>query len=268
MLKMTELYYFSPTGGTKKAGESFCADIAETVRTINLGAQNKAPENPASELVVAAAPVFGGRIPAAAAEKLRMLDGTGKKAVTLAVYGVRAYEDALLELNDIMTERGFQVIASAALVAQHSIVPEVGKGRPDTQDIAEIRDFAEKVLDKLNKPDKTDKAGETDKNGKCETGSIHVPGNYPYKAAMNMPVTPVSTESCNQCAVCAAVCPTSAIQVEDGAAVTDAEKCNLCMACVAACPAQARILPPAVQESMNQKLGVLKNVRRENEFFL
>ena len=33
-----------------------------------------------------------------------------------------------------MEQRGFQVIGSAALVARHSIVPEVGEGRPDEQD--------------------------------------------------------------------------------------------------------------------------------------
>lgn len=40
------------------------------------------------------------------------------------------------------------------------------------------------------------------------------------------------------------------------------------MACTAACPEHARILPPPVQEMMNQKLGVLKDIRRSNEIFL
>lgn len=61
-----------------------------------------------------AAPVFGGRIPSIVAEKLNELEGHGKKAVTLVVYGNRAYEDALLELNNVVEDRGFQVAASCS----------------------------------------------------------------------------------------------------------------------------------------------------------
>lgn len=253
MLNTTELYYFSPTGGTKKAGEIFCQGISEKVKIVDLGLRDKAVEKPESELVVVAAPVFGGRIPAIVAEKLSELDGNGKKAVTLVVYGNRAYEDALLELNNVIEERGFQVVASAALVAQHSMAAEVGKGRPDEQDRRSILDFAGKVLDK------TEKGTES---------PVKVPGNYPYKNGMSMPVTPISLPSCRQCGKCASVCPTGAILQENGTFVTSTEKCILCMACVKACPEHARILPLPLQEKMEQMLGALKSVRRENEYFL
>lgn len=253
MFHRTELYYFSPTGGTKKAGEIFCGGISETVKFVDLGLREKAIEQPDSELVVAAAPVFGGRLPAIVPEKLNRLDGNGKKAVTLAVYGVRAYEDALLELNQIMEKRGFQVIASAALIAQHSIVPEVGQGRPDEQDEKAILDFAQKVLDKEKKGAES---------------SVKVPGNYPYKDGMNMTASPISLSSCVQCGACASICPVGAIQLENDVVVTDAKACMLCMACTTVCQKHARVLPPPLQEGMNQKLGALRDIRRENEFFL
>ena len=47
MLDMIELYYFSPTGGTKKTGEIFCEAIARKVKTVNLGLYGKAAEEPA-----------------------------------------------------------------------------------------------------------------------------------------------------------------------------------------------------------------------------
>lgn len=253
MLNRTELYYFSPTGGTKKAGEIFCKGISENVKTIDLSLHNNAAEQPECELIVAAMPVFGGRIPAAAAEKLNKLDGNGKKAVTLVVYGNRAYEDALLELNNIIEERGFQIAASAALVAQHSMVSEVGKGRPDEQDREGILDFAGKVLNKVEKDIKN---------------PVNVPGSYPYKAEMSMSVTPMSLPSCRQCGTCADSCPTGAIRKSADGLETDADSCILCMACTAVCPQQARILPPPLQEKMEQMLGALKTVRRENEYFL
>lgn len=140
------------------------------------------------------------------------------------VYGNRAYEDALLELNNIVGERGFRVAASAALVAQHSMAPEVGKGRPDEQDSMSILEFAGKVLDKI-------------KNGFED--QVKVPGNYPYNDGMSMPVTLISLDSCNKCGKCAS-----------------------------ACPKKARILLPPLQEQMEQKLGALKSVHRENEYFL
>lgn len=253
MLKRVDFYYFSPTGGTKKTGEILARAMAEQVNLIDLGKKEAPAETGKSDMAVFAAPVFGGRIPALTAEKLKDVDGTGKKAVTLAVYGVRAYEDALLELNDVLEIQGFQIVASGAFVAQHSIVPEVGAGRPDSKDEAEIRAFAEKILAKLE-------AG--------ENAAVSVPGNRPYKVFSSMPVAPLSLPSCTKCGVCAGVCPASAIQVNEAGVLTDADACCLCMACVSRCPEKARILPPPVQEQMNQKLSALKTVRRENETYL
>ena len=72
----------------------------------------------------------------------------------------------MLEMNDILIQGGFTVIASAAFVAQHSIVPEVGAGRPDAEDIKEIRTFAEAV------------------KSSTSAENVHVPGNRPYKPEM------------------------------------------------------------------------------------
>ncbi|MDY4968689.1 MAG: Rrf2 family transcriptional regulator [Lachnospiraceae bacterium] len=253
MLNKVELYYFSPTGGTKKVGKAFADALAKETKQIDLGSKAVLSEKPDSEVVVAAAPVFGGRIPSFISEKLRHLDGAGKKAVTLVVYGNRAYEDALLELNDVLIERGFEVIASGAFVAQHSMAPEVGAGRPDEKDKEEIAGFAGMVLDKLEKNPE---------------GEVHVPGNRPYKQWAGMPAAPISLPSCTLCGKCAASCPTDAIQLGDDKVQTDVEKCMLCMGCTHVCPEQARILPPPLQEKLGQMLGALKAVHSKNEWFL
>lgn len=252
MLGRVDFYYFSPTGGTKRAGEILAREISENINFIDLAREEEFPQTDADAAVVAA-PVFGGRLPAFVSEKLKKLNGAGKKAITLVVYGVRAYEDALAELNDLVSESGFQAAASGALVAQHSIVPSVGAGRPDSQDEAEIRGFAQRVLDKL---------------AQGARGAVQVPGNRPYKQWAGMPAAPICLPSCNQCKKCADVCPVQAVLVEENAVETDAEKCMLCMACTAVCPEHSRILPPPLLEKLEQKLEPLKTVRRANEFFL
>ncbi|MBQ4089785.1 MAG: EFR1 family ferrodoxin [Clostridia bacterium] len=250
MLKTVDFYYFSPTGGTKKAGGILASGITESVNENNLA--NKEINAPSSDVVIIAAPVFAGRIPALVVDKISKLNGAGKKAITAVVYGVRAYDDALLELNDAMKNSGFDVIASAALVAQHSMVPEIGAGRPDESDIAEICQFAKNVL-------KTIESG--------KTGNPVVPGNRPYKDGMKVSATPLSLPGCTACGYCASICPVEAISITAKKITTDINKCMLCMACVANCPERSRILPPPMQAGLAERLGVFKDVRRENEFF-
>ena len=245
-----EVYYFSPTGGTKKVSDIFAAAVGKDVVWHDLGDKQTLTEQPQGELIIVTAPVFAGRIPSVVREKIKTLAGEGKQAVTIAVYGNRAYEDALLEMNDILIQDGFTVIASAAFVAQHSIVPEVGAGRPDAEDIKEIRAFAEAVKNSTS------------------AENIHVPGNRPYKPGMNVQVTPLSLPSCTACGACAKICPTDAIANVDGKIATDAAICILCMACVHACPLQARILPTPLKEKTDNMLAAFRDIRNKNEVFL
>lgn len=248
--KEMEVYYFSPTGGTKKVSSIFADAMEKEVIRHDLGSKEPMMEKPEGEMTVVASPVFGGRIPSVVREKIEKFSGTGKKAVTIAVYGNRAYEDALLEMNDILTKCGFTVIASGAFVAQHSMAPEVGAGRPDGEDEKEIHKFAETV-----------------KNSTA-VENVQVPGNRLYKPEMNLPVAPISLPSCTKCGKCVTVCPTNAISVADGAVITDIEKCILCMACTHICTEQARIRPLPLQQKTEQMLGALKGVRNKNEVFL
>lgn len=245
-----EVYYFSPTGGTKKVSDIFAAAVGKDAVWHDLRDKQTPTEQPQGELIIVAAPVFAGRIPSVVREKIKTLAGEGKQAVTIAVYGNRAYEDALLEMNDILIQGGFMVIASAAFVAQHSIVPEVGAGRPDAEDEKEIRTFAEAVKNSTS------------------AENIHVPGNRPYKPEMKVAAAPISLSSCTACGVCAKICPTDAIAAAEGKMVTDVSKCILCMACVHACPLQARILPPPLQEKTDNMLAAFRDIRNKNEVFL
>ena len=67
----------------------------------------------------------------------------------VCVYGNRAYEDTLVELEDIAAGCGFQVIGAVAAVAEHSIMHQYATGRPDGADVESLRGFGEKIWEKL-----------------------------------------------------------------------------------------------------------------------
>ena len=118
------------------------------------------------DVAVISVPSYGGRVPATAVERLATLNGQGARAVLVCVYGNRAYEDTLVELEDAANQAGFQVIAAVATIAEHSIVRQFAAGRPDAQDAQQLANFAKQIQSKLS-------AGFTSKPA--------IPGNRPYK---------------------------------------------------------------------------------------
>ena len=139
---------FSPTGGTAAVARGITGGNDAVV---DLSVPVAPQVIPSDRVLLAAAPVFGGRIPALALERLTALQGNGP-AVALVVYGNRAYEDALLEWKTALEARGFRVIAAAACIAQHSIAPAVAAGRPDDADLALAAQFGGQVLERLPCP--------------------------------------------------------------------------------------------------------------------
>ena len=129
MLNKLTVLCFSPTGGTAKAAGFTASALAESVETVDLLRPVTPRTFTAEDTVLIAMPVFGGRIPAYALEQLRAFQGGNARAVTLAVFGNRDFDDALLELNDAADAAGFKVIASAAPIAEHSMVRSIGAGR-------------------------------------------------------------------------------------------------------------------------------------------
>lgn len=223
-MKITTLY-FSATYTTKHVVEAVAANLSNEVTTYDItnDASTEIVTIPADELLVVGVPVYAGRVPAMAVERLRRFRGDNTPAVVVAVYGNRHYDDAVLELHDIMTECGFRTVAAGAFIAQHSIFPKVGNARPDAEDISEIKAFAERSAALVAKG----------------FGAISLPGNRPYKVPGGIPIWPTASKKCSACGACARLCPTGAIDPALPKGV-DKVKCIKCGRCIMVCPIKAR----------------------------
>jgi len=73
-----------------------------------------------NELLVVAVPVYIGRVPALLIEWLHAIKARNTPTVCTVVYGNREYDDALLELKDILIKRGCIPIACAGYIGEHS----------------------------------------------------------------------------------------------------------------------------------------------------
>ena len=247
--------YFSPCSSTYDTTYAFCRAISQNAAIeVNLtDRETEVPEIPAGSVAVVAAPVYAGRIPTPMADKLARARLEGVKVVTFAVYGGRAYEDALLELNDLCEKAGATVLASAATLAAQVDVRDGEHGRPHANDFAEIKDFGRRVCEKY---------------AKGETTPVIVPGNRPYRPAYKAAFVPeTDTAMCRKCGVCVAACPTGAIDAQDPSK-TDINLCINCMRCAASCASGAKAQPAAAKAFITARLSPLLGGHKPNEFYV
>ncbi|MDE6135816.1 MAG: flavodoxin domain-containing protein, partial [Muribaculaceae bacterium] len=150
---MLHTFFFSPSGTTRKYAETMTEAYGENTQMIDLthGETEFECDLVDGDTALFLAPVYAGRIPAMAAKLFRQINGSGMRAIVAVVYGNRDYDDALLELADIVSECGFSVVAAGAFIAQHCIFPKVAEGIPDREDLAIAADFIKraKASDKL-----------------------------------------------------------------------------------------------------------------------
>lgn len=246
---------FSPTGGTKKVADCLTCALEGNATTIDL-TDSKLSFDAVSlaqeDVSVISVPSYGGRVPAVAVERLGMVHGNGARAVLVCVYGNRAFEDTLVELEDAAKQAGFQVIAAVAAIAEHSIARQFAAGRPDAEDTAQLAGFAKQIQCKLSATDLSEPA---------------IPGNRPYKKAGGAGMVPKATKECTNCGTCAAECPVQAIDRENPKKV-DEKACISCMRCISVCPEGARKVNPVMLSAASLMLKKVCSDRKNNELFL
>lgn len=251
--------YFSPTHTSRTTALAVAEGLAELgmeAQDVDLtmapAREGFALELGEGDVAVVGYPVYAGRVPRVLAEALAGLAGEGAVAVPVAVYGNRDFDDALVEMADILTGAGFAVPAAGAFVGEHSFTRLVGTDRPDAADVEAAVAFGAAVAAKLAAGD---------------LSAAEPRGNRPYTDYQaDLPFTPVTTDACTDCGVCAHVCPMGAIDPADVRRVD--ECCISCCACVKACPEAAKTFEGTPVDGVAHMLQENCAARREPETFL
>ncbi len=264
--------YFSPTGGTEKVARGTAAALAERLSLPLEVYDFTLPEKRAEtavfgegDLVVFGTPVIAGRVPNVLLPYLReKVKGNGALAVPVVSFGNRNYDDALIELRDILEEDGFRTAAGGAFVSEHSFSRTLAAGRPDEKDLMCIREFGEKIAEKL-------------KSGWTYTGPAYVKGETPIRPYFKpqdrngahidiRKVKPKTSDKCCGCGICAEVCPMGSISKENFSEFVGI--CIKCCACVKKCPSGAKYYDDPGYIYHKEELEELYERRAEPEYFI
>lgn len=234
------LIYFSPTGTTEKVLDAVAEGLRpQMVTRHNLTYSLKPCEQRIEGgIALIGVPVYAGRVPESALARLTRFSALDVPAVLIALYGNREFEDALVELRDICTQKGFNVVAAGAFIGEHSYsTPDypIAAGRPDADDLAQAESFGQQIAKKLVQGDYT---------------QPEIDGQVPYKERVKFGgVAPeTDAEVCVLCGQCATACPVHVIRVTDEV-TTEAQNCIMCSACLRVCrPGARQFVHPVIGE--------------------
>jgi ferredoxin len=251
------IVYFSATYTTEKVVKLIAKEFKEKITDYDI--TQFVPESDLNmeknDLLIVGVPVYAGRVPSGAVNALNKFKGNKTPAIITCVYGNRDYDDALLELKDIVQKNNFRIISAGAFIAQHSIFPEAGYNRPDENDIQIIKNFANKSSELLSSLSDIDSLQD-----------IEVKGNRPYKIPGNIPLKPRGNRKCNKCGTCVKLCPVTAIEA-DSPRKTNKEKCISCGRCIVVCPQKARYFGGLLYKIAGRKFIKTYSVRKEPEVY-
>lgn len=264
-LRGLKLVSFSPTGTTRAVVKAIASGIGvsrmDEVDITPPAARKKSLVLNAEEACIIGVPVYMGRVPDILTPWLQSITGGGAPTVCVVVYGNRAYEDALLELKNFVTQCGCLSVGAAAFIGEHSFASAqapVALGRPEQGDLHLAADFGRRVGEKIQTA------------ATCsDFADFTVPGTYPYRGSTTLwDVDFIAVDAgCVQCGVCAKICPVGAI-ASDNSAVIDTVKCITCCACIKRCPQKARSMKPGPVVDASNRLQSLYSEPKQPECYL
>ncbi len=188
------------------------------------------------DLVIFGMPVVAGRLPNLIIKELTIECGK-TKVFPVVLYGNRDFQDALVELKDILLKADGVPIGGAAFIGEHSFSEILAKGRPDEKDLQVARVVGKKICDIV--------CGEEeffDDWGKVGNAYPYFGYYKPRKQDGSeidiRKVKPDTDERCIYCMKCVVECRMNAIAKDDPKNVKGI--CIKCCCCVKACPQKAK----------------------------
>ncbi|GHV51147.1 ferredoxin [Deltaproteobacteria bacterium] len=277
MTNIIRAAYFSPTGTTAKIATSIAdalslhlpfqyGEIPDTDFTLPK-ARNTPLSFAADELVVFGVPVYAGRVPNILLRHLDTMEGGGALAVPVVVYGNRNYDDALIELRDILEKKGLHPLAAAAFIGEHAFSDSLAAKRPDAQDLTLANAFAARVAEKIQRTTPGEIPAPLKVNGTpYPYAGYYQPKDKEGNAVDIRKVIPKIKDNCINCKICASVCPMGSIPLNDVRSYTGI--CIKCGACIKGCPENARYYDDPGYLYHKKELEEIYARRAQPEFFL
>ena len=266
--------WFSGTGTTRKVVRATAKLIAERLdvplRTLDFTTpvpRTQSYRIPAGDLAVFGTPVIAGRVPNVLLPFLtKQIRGeSGAMAVPVVLYGNRNYDDALIELREILEADGLRTVAGAAFIGEHSFSRTLAAGRPDESDMEQVGLFAAAVADKVDGLTALPSEPIPVK-GELPLRPYYTPRDRNGKHINILKVTPRTRDTCIQCGRCAVLCPMGSIRADDVTRVDGI--CIKCCACVKGCPVGAKYYDDPGYLYHQHELEELYARRAEPEWFL
>ncbi|QSX05709.1 EFR1 family ferrodoxin [Sedimentibacter sp. zth1] len=272
MNKRINTMYFSATDTTKKIVSGIAKKISENIHSdidinnidFTLPKIRKEPvlftEN---DVVIIGVPVYAGRVPNVLLKYLNSIEGNGALAISVVVYGNRNYDDALIELKDILELDGFKVIAGGAFIGEHSFSKTLAKNRPDEKDMSVVNDFPNQIYSKLTTQDKITTPAI---KGNKHYIKYYKPKSKDGKDVDIRKVTPKTNSNCTDCKLCVELCPMGSIDFNDVSKLNGI--CIKCGACIKKCPNNAKYFDDENYLRHKHELEINFASRREPEIFI
>ena len=265
--------YFSATGTTKKIVKTVAKELGHIMRadvkcisyTLPEERQRKYEFNE-DDIVIFGSPVYAGRIPNVMLPFLNLaFKGNEALAVPIVVFGNRNYDDALIELRDILESEGFHTIAGGAFIGEHSFSKILAAGRPDLKDLKVAQDFAGKIAEKLRRQNNGFKTP-VKVSGENPIRSYYKPRDRKGIFINILKVKPKTSEKCINCGICSKICPMGSIDKNEPENITGI--CIKCGACIKKCPVGAKYYDDPGYLYHQHELEEEYSIRKEPDMFL
>ena len=273
-MKITHItaIFYSATGNTRKVITRIAESVQEVLQVPIDYVDYTLPKNRLDfhsfgpeELVIFASCVYAGRIPNKMVPYIQSaFSGINTASIPIVVYGNRSFDNALSELSDLLSSKGFIPFAAAAIATVHAFSSNIGSGRPDKKDLQLIDSFCKNASDYLLNSQ--------------NLLPVEVPGEHPavtYYKPLGIDNKPVNflkakpktyKQRCDNCGACAKTCPMSAIDFSDTSLVPGT--CIKCQRCVKICHSKAKYFDDEAFLSHVHMLEEHYVRRSEPSFFL